>query len=87
MFTVGTAQTSVQRGNFITIINDMVDEQDESFTVTFEPLDTGLGDSNNFMIGTISVTTVTIRDDDGKLILTRVKAEVLSQFKMLYFDD
>ena len=70
MFTVGTAQNSVQRQNFVTINDDAMVEQDETFTVTFEPVDTSQGDSSNFAIGSMSVTTITILDQDGKLILT-----------------
>ena len=75
MFSVGTAPGSVQRQNFVTINDDADVEPIESFFVTFEPVDTSQQDTTNFMIGTISVTTITINDQDGKLILA-IKLEL-----------
>ena len=69
-FTVGTAPNSVQRQNFVTINDDTDVEPNESFFVTFEPVDPSQQDTTNFGIGTISVTTITILDQDGKPILT-----------------
>ena len=65
-FSVGTAESSVQREIFIVINTDMLIEPDETFRVTFEPINVNLGDTDNFDIGGIFETTVTIID--GKLI-------------------
>ena len=62
MFTVGTASSSVQRRNFVTINDDASVEPPETFRVTFEPVDTSQEDSTNFRIGTICETTITILD-------------------------
>ena len=67
MFTVGTAPKSVQRQNFITINDDAFIEPDETFRITFEPIDILQGDSLNFGIGGIFETIVTILDQDSKL--------------------
>ena len=50
----------------------MLFEPDETFTVTFEPVDASQGDSTNFVICSISETTITILDQDSKLILLYV---------------
>ena len=66
MFSVGTAQNSVQRQIFITINDDTILEDDESFRVTFEPMDTSLNDTTNFAFGNITETIITIRGQTGK---------------------
>ena len=66
-FTVGSAQGSIQRQIFKTINEDELIESSETFIITFEPMQSP-PDTNNFAIGTVSTSVVTIIDDDGKLI-------------------
>ena len=62
MFTVGTAPDSIQRQIFITINEDVFVEPDEIFRVTFEPVVTSQGDSNNFVFGSLNESNITILD-------------------------